>query len=620
MKKLGLFILLGIIFLPALCSAKSFEISQLKTDCVIRQDGKVDWKEANTFQFEGSYSSGSMSLLYANGSYLDNIKFGENGIPYQFSDTKEKNTYFFYSGLLYFFYLAQDEAKTFEISYTIHESIDANADYCQFNWPLHVKTWNDPIETFTATFRFEIPIPKDEILVWLHGPDGAKLTIVDEKTITAELTNVDPNAIIDIRLLIPSHYFTIAKSDQLIGPTIQQEEEKRAEMVRKEYEKQYKNWKYKKYRDWILGLVLAFMGLFLLCYVIYVMFRYGLEYRLHRTIPSIKQPLDTLPPGETAYLMKFYKYPILSIQAIIMDLIRRKFIKMLNIPDESSKQNEVHLFPDKTGNHEMLSDYEKTLIDEILFPSEHVTSESGLSVSKLRKNLHDHPKYFMQSVKKMKTQLTKTVAKYSFFDLYHQKIAEWIISACMIVLALLIWVYCIYPRRYIFAVPIFIVIFELIGWMNLSRRTKEGAQVFKQYLLFRKFLKNPKEIHKREQEDETETTWEKYLVYSVALEANKKMIPELSSYLNLMENIDSNLLIQLGKDWTSSFQAIMSFTYTIASTISRYPSMWISFKEKVSSSKFFSRLFINPHNKKNQEPSDSRALLEQKQEGGSENE
>jgi hypothetical protein len=294
--------------------------------------------------------------------------------------------------------------------------------------------------------------------------------------------------------------------------------------------------------------------------------------------------------------MKFFKYPILAIQAIILDLIRKKYIRLEIVPTPNQGHEELMFILEAKEQPEAIRNYEATLLYEILFPN--ITEKSGIdvSVSKLRKTLHENPKQFIPAVQKFKSQLKEAVNKQSFFDISKQKVSDWIISVCMTVLAVFIWIKFIYPRRFLYAIPVFIILFEFIGWMNLTRRTKTGTLYFKQYLQFRKFLKNPEEIKAMGDEDESEATWEKYLVYSVALEASKKTIPVMSEYLNLMENIGSNLMVQLSADWSSSFKQILTSSYSAASIISHYPSVWLNLMEKVGFSKLFSRIFIRGNN------------------------
>ncbi|MCE5222743.1 DUF2207 domain-containing protein [bacterium] len=593
MKRVGWILLIVLQFFPCLCNAKSFNVVQTELNCLIRQNGEVDWKEANTFVFEGQYSRASIGLIFKNDTYLDNIVIEENGVPYQYDYSGKENTYWVgEEGILNYYFNAQNETRTFEISYTIYGAIDAFADYSELYWPIHLKTWNDPLESFKATFRLEQPIPKDELHVWFHGPMRGHLTIVDEQTITVEINNVTPEEVMDIRILIPSSYFTIEKSDQEDGTSIITEETNRAEEEKKQYELAIRKQKQKIVWDWIFGIGFLLLGMFLLCYLLYLFTRYGIEYRLPRRTPSIKQPLELLPPGETAHLMKFFKYPILAIQAIILDLIRKKNIRLDIIPTPNHGHEELMFILEAKDEQEPIRDYEATLLYEILFPNITEKSGAGVSVSKLRNALQKNPKQFIPAVRKFKSQLKEAVNKQSFFDISKQKVSEWIISVCMAVLAAFIWIKLIYPRRFLYSIPVFIILFDFIGWMNLTRRTETGTLYFKQYLQFRKFLKNPEEMKAMENKDESEATWEKYLVYSVALEATKKTAPVISEYLNLMENIDSALLVQLSGDWSSSFKQILTASYSAASTISRYPSAWLDLKEKVAASRVLSRVFI----------------------------
>ncbi|MDD4664231.1 MAG: DUF2207 domain-containing protein [Caldisericia bacterium] len=610
MKRAGWILLVVVLFLPCLCDAKSFNVTQTELNCLIRQNGNIDWKEANTFQFEGQFSRASIGLIFRNDTYLDNIVIGENGIPYKHAYSGKENTYWIgEEGVLNYYFNAQNETRTFEISYTIFGAIEAFADYSDFYWPIHLKTWSDPLESFKATFRLEKPIPKDELHVWFHGPMRGHLTIIDEQTITLEINNVTPEEVMDIRILIPSTYFTIEKSDQEVGSTIITEETNRAVEEKKQYELGIRKQKQRMIRDWIFGVGFLLLGVFLLCYLLYLLTQYGIEYRLPRRTHSIQQPLELLPPGETAYLMKFFKYPILAIQAIILDLIRKKILRLSKYPAENQRNDELLFILDTKEQTEPIRDYEATLLYEILFPPFAEKSGTGISVSKLRKTLQENPKQFIPAVQKFKSQLKEAVNKQSFFDISKQKVSDWIISVCMTVLAVFIWIKLIYPRRFLYAIPVFIILFEFIGWMNLTRRTKTGTLYFKQYLQFRKFLKNPEEIKAMGDEDESEATWEKYLVYSVALEASKKTIPVMSEYLNLMENIGSTLMVQLSADWSSSFKQILASSYSAASIISRYPSAWLNLREKVGSSKLFSRIFIRGNNIEKMEVTNNEDLL-----------
>lgn len=595
MKRISWLLLTWLLLTPGFCMAKSYDVSRTEIDCLIRQDGLVNWRESNTFTFDGLYTNASVALAFENGTYLSNIVVGENGFPYRYRYNGSPGSYWLsVDNMLNFSFEAENDIRTFDITYTIVGSVKGYADYGHFTWPIQLKTWDDPLENYTATFRLETPVPKNEIRAWLHGPMRAQFKIIDEQTIRVEIQGLSPEEVMDISILIPSRYFNMDKSDQEIGPNLIALEESRIEKDLQNYHLKVRQHKQRTVRDWLLGILLVMIACLLFFYVLYWSLHQGLEYHLSRKIPSIRQPLEAIPPGETAYLMKFYRYPLLAIQSILLDLIRKKKIRLVNQDSTASNQEKLVLVAKEDLERPPLLEYETTLLDEILIPVLQQSSKQSITDSEFSAFLYQNPKQYIPSIRKFKSQLQRAVKQQDFFDASKQRFSELIVSLCMTVLAVFVWIYIIIPRHFLLAIPAFIILFEVIGWMNLTRRSQPGTLLFKQYLQFRKFLRSPKEMEAMQDEDESEDTWEKYLVYSVPLEATKNTMAVTSSYLTLMENIGSNLLVQHDEDWSSSFKKILRSSFAFASVIGHYPSVWLQCKEKMKASKLLARIFI-PH-------------------------
>jgi len=365
---------------------------------------------------------------------------------------------------------------------------------------------------------------------------------------------------------VPASYFSTEPTETgSISSITLEEEAKWVQEANAVRTRQIKLHRWRTFWRWFWNILVYGTALFLLIYVIFLYKKYGVEYSSLKRYEYLREPPD-IPPAEIGYLIKFNELHPNTVQAILLDLIRRKYIRQKVGDGNTISKDDIELIQEEENGIEPLKSYEQTLLFEILFRDQSYTNQSSTSVKKLKKAMRQSPFKFYPPVEKFKRELAEEVKKQDFFDLKSQQMSEFVIALCAVLLAFLIIFGFSMPKKYVYLLPVLIVFFWLIGNMGITRRSKKGKELYDQCMAFKKFLKDFTQLNTME--SNSVIIWEKYLVYGVILGVSENVIRALQVKLDLMDTSHSNLLSLKGTNWSNSMLRLTTSTMAIGSTVS----------------------------------------------------
>lgn len=206
-------------------SEKSYDFPEVRIDATLQPDGSLDLIEQRTFDFDGEFSFAFFTVDWP----LDQIEgftVSENGrsIPVDTSQSWSHQL----KGQWNF--EAEDEQRTFTISYRARCAVDVWADTAHLNWQFIGTGWDVPTHHALVTLHlpgaatnpnkleraaepcpdaapsapFETrPLADGETLAWGHGPYGGEVRIPDPQTVTLEISDLPALTFIEGSVLFP---------------------------------------------------------------------------------------------------------------------------------------------------------------------------------------------------------------------------------------------------------------------------------------------------------------------------------------------------------------------------------------------------------------------------------
>ena len=204
---------------------KSYDFPRVRVDATVRPDGSLDLVERRTFDFDGDFSFAFFTIDWPV-EQIERFKVAENGQPLPVS-TAESTTFQF-KGRWEF--SAEDEHRTFTISYRARCAVNVWADTAHLNWQFIGTGWEvptqhavirvhlpgaaanpgrvaRPTETCPARApkaRFETrPLREGETLAWGHGPLGGEVRIPDPQTVALEISDLPALTFVEGSVVFP---------------------------------------------------------------------------------------------------------------------------------------------------------------------------------------------------------------------------------------------------------------------------------------------------------------------------------------------------------------------------------------------------------------------------------
>ena len=218
-------ILLTLVFVTVfpknVLAKESLTISKWQVDAVLARNGDLNITEAITFVFDDDFNGVFREIITKKTDGIENIfigeikngkfseyqkvnkaKNGDRGV-YVIDKTKDKIELKIYSP-------ADDEKKTFRLSYTVKNVAIKYNDSGELYYQFLGKENETPIDNFTIKITLPDTDNEDFTRVFAHGPLNGVINKLDAKTYEFSVTDIDKNVFIECRIVFPRDFINLS--------------------------------------------------------------------------------------------------------------------------------------------------------------------------------------------------------------------------------------------------------------------------------------------------------------------------------------------------------------------------------------------------------------------------
>lgn len=525
---------------------KSFHFPRVKIDAEVLPDGSLSLKERRTFDFRGQFRGAFFTIdpTHAPVTYIEDftIREGSTEIPYErgFSDRGGFKATWFFS--------AQDEQRTFTISYRVRCAVDVYDDAAHLNWQFIGRDWGEPTDLaeislrlppkaervqrpdFCAGPEFDAVLgerPKigrttrlslDEVRAWGHGPLSGRVRNGGD-LIVFTVRDLDPGQFVEGSVLFPASSVPLM-AKQPGGPGRQRilaEEQRLADQANATRQR----------HETLTGLTKVLWWLVPLLFLALV----ALAYRRDR-VPGVPRSLDE-PPRDTHPVKLALMWNTFAKRLGARDAYRAQFMHLvqegvIELQAEGTVSDPVDIRLRRRGEPEEGMDEAFT---EYLFAGEESPTLGGIDAKGDRKELLSE--WWKVVGKKTK----RTIGKISSGK---SRLESWLIGLLAIATgAYSLWAwtgfidgfepYGIVGRDAAWLLPV-----AIVGWVvsATALRPYPPESVRRQlaeWRAFRRFLRTFSTLE--DAPTLAVIVWEKYLVYAVALGVADKVEKQVRAIL-----------------------------------------------------------------------------------------
>lgn len=196
-------------------SAKSYEIPEIRIEVSINEDGTVLITEQLTYNFDGSFSWAQYRLPKQGFTRIKDIRISENGASYLNKNNEEQGTFSVSESNEYiqikWNFNAEDEQRTFTISYTLEGALTIGPKWSQFFWNYLSDDREKATEQLDILINFPEEVSPDSLHVWTRRPLGRMNLQKEQGQFTISGRNIDDNDFAKVRTLFPTSIFDSPK-------------------------------------------------------------------------------------------------------------------------------------------------------------------------------------------------------------------------------------------------------------------------------------------------------------------------------------------------------------------------------------------------------------------------
>ena len=537
---------------------RSFKITNYDAQVKILENGDIRVREFFSYSFDGSFN-GIIRSIGTKGSdgftYFKASQYypTEKELEVTQSEKGGMFTYRIYDK-------SNNENKVFLLEYQLKNIATLYNDTAEFYWKFFDKTNTSPIGHVKIELEFSETVLPEDLKVFGHGPLNGEVSIEDDGKVIYEVNRLSSGEMVEARILFPVNL--APESTKIIR------ENKFAEIMKEEI-----SWAKKSNREKsvnIFGFLLApLLLLFNIFFAIRVYYKYDKELKADIDIEYYRELPSDITPAVLSKLMSIQGVGTKDILATLMDLVRKKYLKVEEISAGRKKDYRFTRLESETVD---LKKHETQLIHWLFYSigdGKTITlkeikdyAKASLTQSSFRSN-------YLKWVKKVGEEFKK----YNYFGQSKESIKvtlktiliEFVVIILLALLGLLLggqW-YAFFPALFmvIFTGPILIVYGAI-----LKKKTRRGINEYTKWRAFKRFLLHFSNM--KDYEIPSIAVWEHYLVYAISLGVAEKVISRLkvalgdqnisfrnSTYLYAMTDRRGNLNNRMFKSFNKSFSS-----------------------------------------------------------------
>lgn len=489
----------------SVCFAKDYYYKSWDVDVVVNEDSTLNITETHHEVISGEWFG-----RYRNITYGDNVlgftdaSVSEGKTPYQLGyvikgGTNEPGIFsatdYQYSGNFYeilYSIHAVDEEKTFTLKYKVNGGFYYYDQADQMEWKAVSEVREQTIKKVNVTVHLpkDAALKADDIGLWADGKNLKKKQI-DKRTVSFSGTDLGTNSRFLVGVIFPKGYLKV-NPDLL---------------------KQQKDTEARKARE-RLGLIVSLgFSVILVITVFLVMlliwFRWGRDADLPPVAEYLTDPPDDTPPAVVSEIV-FEDNDIKDINATLVDLARRGYLKFWSLPDDTMFE--------WMGDKGDMRPYEQQLVGDLFSGQQTAT----LSAFKNK---------FYSKIPRIKKLIAEQAVDMGFYKTAPAVIkTRFGVAGGLIMLLGGATMCCVsgtisdsfigtaksITNLIAFSPPVAVAIAGLIIvilGMLMPRKTAAGAEAHARWWAFRNYLAN---IQKYGKAGNAQNIYEKYMAYAIA--------------------------------------------------------------------------------------------------------
>lgn len=552
--------LIGVLLPLSSISAKNYSIPEIHVDVQINTDGTITITEHRTYVYDGSYTWANYRLPKIGYSAIRKISISENNNPFTNLNTEEPGSFLVEESdkayNIKWFYSAENETRTFTISYTLEGAIVVGPEWSEFFWNYTSSGREKSTDSIEILLRLPESVSPSNLHHWVREPAWTIDAITFENGFRFTGTNIKRSQAVSIRTLFPSSVFNsqVAISDPSFSlSTAEQEEfdlrEQRRIAAEKEAEAQILAWE-----------VLTFISGLSILIFIYFYRKYGSRHKVNLSSnQSILLP-GREKPAAIGWLIHNRTVTHSLLMATLLDLARQGYlsIKENEADDEgwlASKESYFTVHAAESIPVGILADYEQNLLN---FVQSRIHEEGNKLDDIFKFSDSDVSKWFY----KWKNELKDYCKAKGWIDKESYKGMYWNLGLQTVLMgASTVGLFLIHP---LMAIAMGISFIMLILSLVIVRRTPKGEELYRRWKKYIQALKNAKE------HSFSEDLLGLHFIYSIAFGVGKQHIetifeqnPQVATTLYWIVVLPGNA--SSAADVASSFSKLAAMASTTAS-------------------------------------------------------
>ncbi|MBE3092615.1 MAG: DUF2207 domain-containing protein [Chloroflexi bacterium] len=553
---------------------RSFEITDYQAQVKILENGDIQVSEIFEYNFDGDFNGIIRTIGMKGSDGLQYFKASEyfptdKELNYDQSTTGDMVTYKIYDQ-------SSNERKLFLLEYQLNNVATLYNDTAEFYWKFFDQSNTSPI----GHIKIEVELPSaevsaEELKVFGHGPLAGKVSIREDGRIVYEVDGLSPGEMVEARILFPTRM--IPDSSKIIN------QNKFAEIMKEEL-----GWAKKADLEKSRGMIFNILGillipliiLFNIFFAIRLYFKYDKELKPEVEMDYYRELPQDITPAVLSKLMSIQGVGSKDIMATLMDLVRKKFLKIEEIQSGRKKEYKFILIESESSN---LKEHEAYLIHWLF-------SSIGNGASVTLKEIEDYAKSsrtqrsFVHDYSNWAKKVGQEFKKYNYFGESKEglKAAVKVIFLELGAIFLLLVLGILFRVQWFIFIPLlFIAGFTGFGVITYSalirKKTQTGVNEYTKWRAFKQFLLHFSNM--KDYEIPSIVVWEHYLVYAISLGVADKVISKLklvlsnqdisltnSTYLYTMTDSSGRLNSSMFKSFDTVFSSAFASTSTGSST------------------------------------------------------
>lgn len=519
----GFFIFLfGVMTWEPPLQAKEYTIPQINVDVQVNADGTVYITEEHTFAFDGEFSQAFYSIPKSGYSAIRNIQVLEGDDAFTNLNSEETGTFLVEESedtyTIRWFYNAEDEERTFTISYLLEGAFTIGPEWSQFFW----NYTSDERDKNTGTLNIAINLPNEvdakNLHSWIRHPRGQIISLPVDNGFSFTGTDISKNQQVSIRTVFPTSVFDqsrISTTDSDFSLAWAEEDEMA-------YRKEQRRKSAEEARLYQLGIEVSVIlaGLSILAFV-FLYRKYGTRHSVNLSVRKSIMIPGKEKPALIGWLLSGRNVMHNHLMATLMDLARRGYFKIeQREPDEEdeswlSKDNDEPIFivtsTDKSPE-EPMTDWERSLF-------EYVRAKNADGKEKMDEVFKGTSTEFAKWFQNWKKQVHDVGSNRGWIDTESYKGLYWniAIQAVLVVAAILAMIYT-HP---VLLTAAFVILLMILLSMVIVRRTPKGEELYRRWIAYRDAVKDAKSHNISKEELGL------HFIYSVALGVNSQEVEQL---------------------------------------------------------------------------------------------